>query len=41
MRIDSSYPMIKAYIIVVISYLIALAAAGVTLQFVTEYHLMV
>ena len=41
MRIDSGYPMIKAYIIVVISYLIALAAAGATLQFVTEYHLMV
>ena len=41
MRTDGSYPMIKAYIIVVISYLIALAAAGVTLQFVTEYHLMV
>ncbi|MBT5686223.1 MAG: hypothetical protein HOJ11_14550, partial [Gammaproteobacteria bacterium] len=32
--------MTKAYILVLISYLLALAAAWVTLQFVAEYHIM-
>ena len=33
--------MTKAYILVLISYLLALAAAWVTLQFVAEYHIMI
>ena len=33
--------MTKAYLLVLVSYLLALAAAWVTLQFVAEYHIMI
>ena len=33
--------MTKAYVLVLVSYVLALAAAWVTLQFVAEYHIMI